>query len=368
MNPSNFTVFLYCDAASPLVERMASVGLQAQRVANLEELITQAKQTVILVVDGDKEDLNIQSIQHSFRTRFPHRLLAVILWAQHDHPQRKAAHVVLPPSTEGGTLKAMVPPLLEMAKTKSQLMVLDQERPEMDPAPILDSVVHHLNNVLGVLIGYLDILGMQLKDESQVQSLSMMKDATADMGSVLKHLGALMPARDCPAKPVALELIIDGGIAYARHVGGLGPQALSCVDIHYQCPKETQVVTHGPTLIQGLGQVLQNAYESYPEGTQEAQRSVVIEATVTDQDIGKELRIAVKDSGPGLDASISDKAHEAFVTTKPGRKGLGLPVARQSLRAVGGQLIIPQDDTSGLKVVLSQPFMPPDETPAGSCL
>jgi signal transduction histidine kinase len=48
--------------------------------------------------------------------------------------------------------------------------------------------------------------------------------------------------------------------------------------------------------------------------------------------------IAVKDSGPGLDAKSLDRLFDAFYTTKSDGLGMGLAISRSIIEVHGGQL------------------------------
>jgi signal transduction histidine kinase len=51
-----------------------------------------------------------------------------------------------------------------------------------------------------------------------------------------------------------------------------------------------------------------------------------------------EVRVAVRDSGPGLDPVKLERLFEAFYTTKPGGLGMGLSICRSIVEAHGGRL------------------------------
>ena len=48
--------------------------------------------------------------------------------------------------------------------------------------------------------------------------------------------------------------------------------------------------------------------------------------------------VAVRDSGPGIDATHLKRVFEAFYTTKPGGTGMGLSICRSIIKAHGGRL------------------------------
>jgi C4-dicarboxylate-specific signal transduction histidine kinase len=64
-------------------------------------------------------------------------------------------------------------------------------------------------------------------------------------------------------------------------------------------------------------------------------RELVITASKTEP---SGIRVAVRDSGPGLDPESFERAFEAFYTTKPGGLGMGLSLCRSIIEAHGGRL------------------------------
>ena len=57
----------------------------------------------------------------------------------------------------------------------------------------------------------------------------------------------------------------------------------------------------------------------------------------TEQD-HKGVLVAVRDSGPGIDATHLERVFEAFYTTKSGGTGMGLLICRSIIDAHGGKL------------------------------
>ena len=68
---------------------------------------------------------------------------------------------------------------------------------------------------------------------------------------------------------------------------------------------------------------------------QEGPRELLI-STMQTQANG--VLVAVRDSGPGIDANRLERVFEAFYTTKSGGVGMGLSICRSIIDAHGGRL------------------------------
>ncbi|MFM8270766.1 MAG: sensor histidine kinase, partial [Gemmata sp.] len=70
------------------------------------------------------------------------------------------------------------------------------------------------------------------------------------------------------------------------------------------------------------------------------------------------LRVVVRDNGPGLTAEKRARVFKPFYTTRPGGTGLGLGIARRTVRAHGGELSVADRDGPGAAFVISVPRAP----------
>jgi signal transduction histidine kinase len=69
----------------------------------------------------------------------------------------------------------------------------------------------------------------------------------------------------------------------------------------------------------------------------------------------KAVRVEVRDSGPGFEASHAERLFEAFYTTKAEGTGLGLSISRAIIEAHGGRLWVSQNEPRGAAFCFSLP-------------
>jgi len=93
-----------------------------------------------------------------------------------------------------------------------------------------------------------------------------------------------------------------------------------------------QILADRIQLQQVLLNLIRNAVEAM---STERLRELEIESQLADS---QDVRITVRDSGPGLDPKAADKLFNHFYTTKADGMGMGLTISRSIVEAHGGQL------------------------------
>jgi PAS domain S-box-containing protein len=103
-----------------------------------------------------------------------------------------------------------------------------------------------------------------------------------------------------------------------------------------------------------LGQVFRNIFEN---ALAAGEQSVKIELRCAEyQSNGRSaVRIAVRDSGPGLNREQRLKIFEPFYTTKTKGTGLGMAICKRIIEAHGGQIEVGDCHTHGTEIVLTLP-------------
>lgn len=96
--------------------------------------------------------------------------------------------------------------------------------------------------------------------------------------------------------------------------------------------------------------LLINGYEAMPEGGTLTVRAEHDEAA-------RVIRVAVVDTGKGIDAGSLEKIFQPFFTTKPKGTGLGLAISRQLVEQMNGSLTASSHDAGGSVFTIEIPVL-----------
>ncbi len=112
------------------------------------------------------------------------------------------------------------------------------------------------------------------------------------------------------------------------------------LDLHVADPLPFVHGFHDP-LVRAVTNVLINAVEACG-----ASGTITVRVGASERPIGPCVAIAIRDTGPGIEATALARIFDPYVTTKPGGTGLGLAIARQTITAHGG--LVEADSTPGV--------------------
>jgi signal transduction histidine kinase/ActR/RegA family two-component response regulator len=217
-------------------------------------------------------------------------------------------------------------------------------------------VAHDLNNMLGAISASIDFLG-RLPPDRPVGSVDV-KDSVADIRTALTQASEL--AR--------------GILKFAR--GRSRGHAL--VDLSQVCLEVIRLAHHtfdrailleqdiAPNLVVSgdqaeLHQVIMNlclnARDAMPEGGRLGIRAELLEAPARGANERQRLRIAIEDSGSGMDATTKARIFEPFFTTKPEGAGfgLGLSTVREVVNMHGGEVDVESSPGKGTSFYIYLP-------------
>jgi signal transduction histidine kinase len=200
-------------------------------------------------------------------------------------------------------------------------------------------LAHEIRNPLGSISGSIEMLrdSPNLSDEEKQLCAIVQREAAR-----LNHLVTDMLDLSKPKQPKMEN--VDVG-ALARDVVALAARSERSgsgdVSVAYDGPAEaTFARCDGEQMRQVLWNLVRNAVQASGAGT---------EVRIVVRDDGREVSLAVVDTGPGIDESARDKLFDVFFTTRPHGAGMGLAVVKRIIddHAPFGASIAVESEGSG---------------------
>ena len=190
-------------------------------------------------------------------------------------------------------------------------------------------VAHDFNNMLGVIIGYTEmILDQEDLDDSLRQYLNQILAAGHRSAEITRQLLAFARKQTVVPKILDLNKTVEGMLKLLRRLIG------EDIELAWLPGAKLWPVKIDPSQIdQILANLCVNARDAIAgvgKVTIETQIAVFDEAYCAEQrgfSPGEYAMLAVSDNGSGMDKPTMDKIFEPFFTTKPVGKGTGLGLA-----------------------------------------
>ncbi len=206
-------------------------------------------------------------------------------------------------------------------------------------------IAHDIGNPLNAL----KLTSSHLKDVLAGDAPASLAEAqryAAAMGSEVERLDRLVRdfltlAREQPPQPAphALDAVVDGVLhlvrAEARRRRITLAEDLGALD--------TRVAIDANQVKGAIVNILVNAFDAAGEGGR-------VEVS-TARDNGQ-VRIAVRDSGPGIPPEVQARMFEPYFTTKPDGTGLGLALTRSVIEQHGGRLEVESGPDRGTTMTI----------------
>lgn len=245
--------------------------------------------------------------------------------------------------------------LQEMFRENIELQErLGETRKAAAVGAITQGIAHNLNNLLGVVVGYLDLIKNGYNSPEQVKrSIGLMDSAVNRMINIIRQLSTIarndrielisLPANDL------LEKTIE------RFKGDY--QVDATVELQTEFAPDLKVSANAETFESILGKLLINAWESYALETPAEAREITLKARISRENGPAMLELQVVDSGRGISPAIKDTLFEPFITTKTSvGRGMGLTIVRHTVRSLSGDVQISANPEGGTIATLTLPI------------
>jgi signal transduction histidine kinase len=245
----------------------------------------------------------------------------------------------------------------ERTAEREQALAQVHEMQKLDSlGQLTGGLAHDFNNLLMAVLGNLEMLSRRLGNEEPSRRLIDGASRAAERGAALtKRLLAFARRQELRPEPVDVARLIDDMSDLLRRT--LGPT----IELVASFPTDLALVHVDPNQLElAILNLSINARDAMPQGGKlliTARREYVDRGNQDELAAGDFVRIAVSDSGVGMDEATLKRAAEPFFTTKGLGKGTGLGLssvygmAKQS----GGAISITSTVGGGTTVDLRLP-------------
>ena len=209
---------------------------------------------------------------------------------------------------------------------------------------------HHLNNLLTVVVGRVQLLRRVVEEERLARPLEIIEQAAKDGAEVVRRLQQFAGMRRMAApRTVDLARIVDDVLEMTRgRWQDAGRPAGAEIVAEWRVAALPPVPGDATALREMLTNLVLNAVEALPRGGR-----LVVEGSRLDG----QIVLSVADSGVGMPEDVRQRAHEPFFTTKGVKAtGLGLSVAYGIARRHGGDLTVQSEEGRGTTVRVTLPL------------
>ncbi|MFP4674069.1 MAG: response regulator [Opitutales bacterium] len=219
---------------------------------------------------------------------------------------------------------------------------------------ITQGIAHNLNNLLGVIVGYLDLIKNGYDSPDMVKrSVKLMDNSINRMVEIIRQLSTIATSERIELSELPILELIENSIERFKKENEIDVS----VPIDSEISSDARISANAETFEVLLGKLLINAWESYPLETPAENRPIRIAANIVRERGPATLEVHVTDQGTGIQPSIRETIFEPFITTKTSvGRGMGLTIVRHTMRTLGGEARIAENPEGGVTASISHPF------------
>ena len=284
-------------------------------------------------------------------------------WRVRKNGTRFWAHVIIDAiRDEHGELLGFAKITRDLTEKKQATEALEKAQTALFQAQKMESIgqltggiAHDFNNLLSVLASGLEVLTMQRQHGSDLKTLDSMRRAI-DRGATLTQQ-LLAFARQQPLQPETRNVnrLISGFESVLRRAGN------TSIDFEVRLdPQVRNTVIDAARFESALLNLVVNARDAMPEGGRieiATANATLADGEVDNLPAGEYVRLAVSDTGTGMDPETLARAFEPFYTTKEVGKGTGLGLSQVYgfIKQSGGEVVIRSKLGEGTTIAIYLP-------------
>lgn len=219
---------------------------------------------------------------------------------------------------------------------------------------ITQGITHNLNNLLGVVVGYLDLMKNGHDNPDMVKrSIGLMDNAITRMVNIVRQLGTIANHERFELTSLKIPELLEGSVKRFQKETSESPEIETELDL----PNDARISANAEIFENLVGQLLSNAWESYKKETCPDKRRIALIASIRRERGPSALEIRIVDAGEGIAPEVKEHLFEPFITTKTAvGRGMGLTIARHTLRNLGGELHLTENPQGGVTATMTHPL------------
>ena len=209
-------------------------------------------------------------------------------------------------------------------------------------------VAHEINNPLGVILCYVNLLQRQLTNDQQGhRDLEIIEKQTQSCKRIVTDLLQFARSRDSCKAPASLNTMLNEVVQMLEHQCKIKNISL-----------ELQLDQHLPLLAVDGNKMKQVFVNLLLNAFQAVQQQGMIRISTTYHSQQQQAEIIFQDNGHGIPAEIQNKIFNPFFSTKQtgDGTGLGLSVSYGIIQEHGGQITVTSDPEAGTRFLIQLPI------------
>jgi len=217
-------------------------------------------------------------------------------------------------------------------------------------------IAHDFNNILGIILGYLDIVKMEVKDKNVkvLDSLNIIEKAARDGAEIvdkIQQFSRIKKEHEKVEKLIDLVEIVDEALKFTMprwkseaQLNGVEYKIIK----HNFTTSKYRVRCKPSELREVVINIINNSIDAMPNGGK-------IELSVRTD--GDNAVISISDNGIGISEDVKDKVFDPFFTTKGvKRSGLGMSLSYSIMTRYDGEIKIDSCPGKGTTMHLKMPL------------
>ncbi|MGC6456374.1 MAG: response regulator [Coraliomargaritaceae bacterium] len=219
---------------------------------------------------------------------------------------------------------------------------------------ITQGIAHNLNNLLGVVVGYLDLVKNNKQcPEPIARNIERTDNALNRMIHIIQQLATIAKNERHKCSSLTVDTLLQDSLQRFQKEHPQRPK----IELRSDLAEGTRIQANTEIFESILGKLLANAWESYDPKTPPEKRTLQVHADAIESHGTPTLRLRVIDSGLGIHPSVAQTLFEPFATTKTAvGSGMGLTIARHTLRNSGGDIQLAPNPDEGITATLTHPI------------